>query len=36
MDVLTVDAKVDPKLDEWEAPMVDEVDTPSKLEEFLA
>ena len=29
---LTTDVKVAPTLDEWEAPMVDEVDAPSKLE----
>jgi hypothetical protein len=29
---LTVDVKVAPMLDEWEAPTVDEVDAPSKLE----
>ena len=29
---LTADVKVAPILDEWEAPMVDEVDTSSKME----
>ena len=29
---LTMDVKVAPTLDEWESPMVDEVDAPSKLE----
>ena len=28
---LTVDVKVAPIFDEWEAPTVDEVDAPSKL-----
>lgn len=32
MEVLTTDAKVAPTLEEWEAPMVDEVETPSELE----
>ena len=30
--VLTTDTKVAQTLEEWEAPMVDEVETPSKLE----
>ena len=29
---LTVDANVDPILEEWEAPMINEVETPSVLE----
>ena len=32
MEVLTTDAKVAPTLDEWEYPIVDEVETPSELE----